>query len=169
MGVHRVQGDALLGAVDVVEPSAGSPVDQTVVVHPAVGGEDGGVGQVLAQRGRGLVQVDHELSDVVARGGVDRGELGHVQHVQLGDVNRSLVDGVADGEHEFPPWRVAQAFQTAFLVEDDKVGVLQEVEARCVGHAGVAEIILFFESRDGSVEVVWKDRCLLVMFVRGIL
>lgn len=82
----------------------------------AIGGIHRRVREVFGQLGRILVQIDDQL------GKVSRRQLGQVQLVLRGHIDRRFVHDLGDFEHELIAGFGAQEFETALFVKDEEIG-----------------------------------------------
>lgn len=131
--VNLSQRHPLLTTLDGPVTTRCSPDDMTVVECASIGSIDRRVRDILGQRRGFLVQIDDQLGEI------SRHQLGQVQLVLRGHINRCFVHYFRDLKHIFIAGVGAQDVQASFFVVDYKIGRFDCTQLRAIGYSNITK------------------------------
>jgi hypothetical protein len=111
---------------------AHTPVNQTIMESTTIRRINRRIRKILAQHRWILIQIHHKLRQKPSR----RRKLAHKQLVQARHIHRRLMNSLGNLENKLISRRLSEQFESARLVEDEEVCIVDQAEGSVVGHAG---------------------------------
>lgn len=131
--VNRSQRHPLFTTLDGSVTTRRSPDNMTIVECASIRSIDRRIRDILGQRGRLLVQIDDQLGEI------SRHQLGQVQLVLRGHIDRRFVHYFRNLEHIFIVGVGAQDVQASFFVVDYKIGRFDCIQMRAIGYSNITK------------------------------